>query len=115
MIEQTRLIPNDMEYVLSVGKHFFYALMLDGKRYGTVALRPGNRECQIHMRFIKFSHKTLREGVKDWERIKQIIKGFGCSHIVAITSDLNNDVFFKFIGRFGFGQPKILAVSSMEV
>lgn len=114
MIEPTNIVPENMQYLM-VKQHLFYALTIAGEQYGTAAIRPMGLECQVHFRFCRFSHKTYRQALKDWSLVKTVVKSFGCKYAVVGFENYQDEKFLKFLNRFGFGEPKLLAVVSQEV
>lgn len=115
MIAVTNDIPESMQYVAAI-PHTFYDLSMDGERYAVAALRFRRTECHVHLRFCRFGHRILRHFEQyDQHNLKAEAKAHGCRTAVCIFENHSDEKMLKFIRRFGFSSPKLLAVSKMEI
>ena len=101
--------------------HTFYKLQDDKGLYGYIALYIGPGDAVIHLDLNRFTHKTLKHMLKEFEWVKQVCKHAGCKKILALTkADMSKTGWLdtkwdRLIRLFGFPEAELIKMSTLGV
>ncbi len=95
----------------------FYEGVFHGETYGYLAISNlPDPEAVVHFVFNRFKPGSFKQSVIDWFELLKIIKKRGIKRVHAINHNINDaGKWAKFIQLYGFNEPQVLMMSTMEV
>ena len=83
--------------------------------YGYLGLQFMDADCSIHFEVTRFSGVVLKRMIKDWEEVKKEMVHRGIKNVIATNWETGSGHWSRFIGYFGFGEPRRCLVSQLAI
>jgi len=106
--------PSELSHI-PVENHVFFSGVDPLGVYAVAAIGISGTEATFHLEVIRWTAKTLRLIMEDWKQLKLFCKKRGIKKIYAANNNYKDGRWPKFIKKFGFMEPRIVAVSEMEL
>ena len=93
----------------------WYELVDDKGVFGYMALKEELPAVGLHLEILRWSHNVLKTMIEDWQWVLHVVRQMGATNIYATNPNYKDRRWAKLLKHFGFPEPKVMALTVMEV
>ena len=83
-----------------------------GKSYAYFGVEIFGDKAFVHFHMLdKWTPGKMKQALRDWEMLKGLMKGKGCSLIVVSNYNTEDKAWMKMIQHFGFPDPGVITIA----
>ena len=109
----------ELQYLIGVNTidYEFYKVYHNHNDYGVIAIGLNGDVAEIHMEVTNFGRSEYKHMKESYDHIKQYCRDLGARTLIAprYDTDRKEDMWAKFIDRFGFTSRVEIRMGSMEL